>query len=144
MLNVEEQNYCDRGWRRAWLLFVWRPYLWHWYQSVSSFSFVYFSEFNDAQVRDIYQNIMIFVWTSVNIRYSELEGAEYIRPIVATSGWSFHSFFWQEPVCFWWIYRCPKSIQWPLYAWCWYVQYSLWNTLSSSIFLLLLYCCLFV
>jgi len=41
LLIVEEQNYCDRGYRRAWFLFVWRPYPWHRYQPVISFLVVY-------------------------------------------------------------------------------------------------------
>jgi hypothetical protein len=94
----------------------------------------------------IYQNIIIFFWTYVNIRYSNLEGAEYIRPTVATSGWSFNCFSWQELVCFWWIYRRPKSIQRPLYAWYWYVQYSLQNTFLYQIFVrvILWFNCLFI
>jgi len=53
---------------------------------------------------------MIFFDMHVIIRYFNLEGAEYIRPIVASSSWSFNCFFWQELVRFWGIYRCPKSI----------------------------------
>lgn len=59
------------------------------------------------------------------IRYSYLEGAEYFRPVVDTPSWSFHCFFWKELICFWGIYRCPKSIQWPFYAWYWYVSITI-------------------
>lgn len=59
------------------------------------------------------------------IRYSYLEGAEYFWPFVDTPSWSFHCCFWKELICFWGIYRCPKSIQWPFYAWYWYVSITI-------------------
>jgi len=64
---------------------------------------------------------VIILITSLNIRYSNLEGVEYIRPIVVPSVCSFDSFFWQKLVRFWWMDRCLRSMQWHLYAWYWYV-----------------------